>query len=96
MAMLKRLRNLRFWFIVLIPTVATYITLAQFFGAGLGVRLKDVLEVVSFLLFVAVPAVLVGLLTMGVVLVGNVGGLDGRSEGRPKTHDTNCSSWLMK
>ena len=67
------LKRLRFWFIVLIPTVATYITLAQFFGAGLGVRLKDVLEVVSFLLLVAVPAVLVGLLTMGVVLIGEYG-----------------------
>ena len=73
MAMLKKLRDPRFWFIVLIPTVITYITLAQFFGAGLGVRLKDVLQVVSFLLLVAVPAVLVGLLTVGVVLMGEYG-----------------------
>ena len=68
--MLKKLRNPWFWFAGLIPTAITYITLAQFFGAGLGVRLKDVLEVVSFLLLVAVPAVLVGLLTMALVLIG--------------------------
>ena len=46
MVMLKRLRDPQFWFIVLIPTVITYITLAQFFGAGLGVSPnppKDVL-----------------------------------------------------
>ena len=73
MAMLKRLRDPRFWFIVLIPTVTTYITLALFFGAGWGARLKDVLEVVSFLLLVVVPAVLVGLLTMGVVFIGEYG-----------------------
>ena len=73
MVMLKRLRDPQFWFIVLIPTVITYITLAQFFGAGLGVRFNDVLEVVSFLLFVAVPAVLMGVLTVGVVLMGEYG-----------------------
>ena len=73
MAMLKKLRNLRLWFIVLIPTTVTYITLALFFGAGLGLRLKDVLEVVSFLLLVAVPAVLIGLLTVGLALIGGYG-----------------------
>ena len=73
MAMLKKLRNPWFWFVGVIPTAITYITLAQFFGAGLGVRLKDVLDVVSFLLFVAVPAILVGLLTVGVVLMGKHG-----------------------
>ena len=73
MVMLKRLRDPQFWFIVLIPTVITYITLAQFFGAGLGIRFNDVLEVVSFLLFVAVPAVLMGVLTVGVVLMGEHG-----------------------
>ena len=71
--MLKKLRDPRFWFIGLIPTVITYITLAQIFGAGLGVRLKDVLDVVPFLLLVAVPAVLVGLVTVGVALVGEYG-----------------------
>ena len=73
MAMLKRLRDPRFWLFVLIPTVATYIGLAQLFGAGLGVRLKDVLEIVSFLLLVVVPAVLVGLLAMALVLTGEYG-----------------------
>ena len=67
------LKRLRFWFIGLIPTVITYITLAQSFGAGLGVRLNDVLAVVSFLLLVAVPAILVGLLSVGIVLMGEYG-----------------------
>ena len=44
---------IRYRLVLVIPTVITYITLAQFFGAGLGVRM---LEIVSFLLFVAVPA----------------------------------------
>ena len=71
--MLKKLRDPWFWFVVLIPTVITYITLAQFFGAGLGVKLTDVLDVVSFLLLVALPAVLVGLVTVGAVLMGEQG-----------------------
>ena len=69
----KILRPLRFWFIFLIPTATTYITLALFVGAEWGVKLKDVLGVVSFLLLVVVPAVLVGLLTIGVVFIAEYG-----------------------
>ena len=71
--MLKKLRDLRFWFTFAIPLGATYLSLAWLFGARLGLRFTHVLDVVSFLLLVVVPAVLVGLLTMGVGLIGEYG-----------------------
>ena len=91
--MLRKLRDLRFWFILAIPLGTTYISLAWLFGARLGVEFAHVLEVVSFLLFVAVPAVLVGLLAVGVALIGEYGWI--RWQERRKAKDPRYQLFLL-